>query len=421
MDELLLKKTKLEAAMLGSPADYAIRREYFAVLMQISYASFGSFFAHLPEIKTPVLFRGGTSDIWNLQQIFLLQWHDADFHYGDYGFPIPTPRRILDLAAYSGYTGVYFANRFPAAEILCIEPAEAIFAALRANTAAYPNISCERAAVWHERAVLHTAGNFLGDWGTHFGPPSGTSADIGASVPGYTIAELLERHGWPEVDLIKCSMQGDQTRVLGGPTRPWLDGVKMITTRPAAGVWSAGEMEALLAAFPDRDFVKTEENDDILVIQRRSPIIDTEASSLRLLPVLPQRRAFTLTNIVASHGFYQFGQTGIQLLANPPGSPPATVAFRLLLDGQSRFVAQLGTGPAPGGTSFRLRISSAASGSEIVAARHVLAANAEFGWSIGFDPLFGPHERLLSTERVASEDTAADATRRSFFSDARLL
>lgn len=74
MDELLLRKTNLEAAMLASPGDYDVRSQYFAVLMQISYSSFGSFFACLPEIETPLLFRGGTSDIWVLQQIFLLQW-----------------------------------------------------------------------------------------------------------------------------------------------------------------------------------------------------------------------------------------------------------------------------------------------------------------------------------------------------------
>jgi len=56
-----------------------------------------------------------------------------------------------------------------------------------------------------------------------------------------------------------------------------------------------------------------------------------------------------------------------------------------------------------------------------MAAQHMLEANTEFDWSVEFDPLFGPHQLCLSTERVAIVDSALDPDRRSFFDDPRLL
>src|ERR1043166_989968 len=131
--ELLTAKYRLEAEMQGNPNQHTLRAQYFEILNSISRSHLGSFFAVLPEITTPLLFRGASSDVWNLQQVFLGR---------QYGFEMPEPGKILDLGAYVGYTAVYFANRYPSASIISVEPPGSNFDTLIANTAAYPNIRC---------------------------------------------------------------------------------------------------------------------------------------------------------------------------------------------------------------------------------------------------------------------------------------
>src|SRR5260370_4785934 len=91
----------------------ALGSRYFDVLNTISRSYLGSVFAALPDITTPLLFRGSSSDVWNMQQVFLDRQYDVN---------IAEPRTILDLGAYVGYTAVYFANRFRTASIISVVP-----------------------------------------------------------------------------------------------------------------------------------------------------------------------------------------------------------------------------------------------------------------------------------------------------------
>jgi hypothetical protein len=105
----------------------------------------------LPEITTPLLFRGGSSDVWNMQQVFMNRQYDVE---------ILEPHKILNLGAYVGYTAVYFANRFPTASIISVEPPGSNFDTLVANTAAYPNIRCLPAALLRLNSSMENAKPF---------------------------------------------------------------------------------------------------------------------------------------------------------------------------------------------------------------------------------------------------------------------
>ena len=71
ISQLLCEKYQLEAEMRVDPNERTLRARYFDILNTISRSHFGSFFAVLPEVTTPLLFRGASSDVWNLQQVFL--------------------------------------------------------------------------------------------------------------------------------------------------------------------------------------------------------------------------------------------------------------------------------------------------------------------------------------------------------------
>jgi FkbM family methyltransferase len=412
IDGLLRSKYQLEAEMQADPNEHTLRSRYFDVLNTISRSCLGSFFAALPEITTPLLFRGSSSDVWNMQQVFLDRQYDVN---------IGEPRTILDLGAYVGYTAVYFANRFPTASIISVEPPGSNFDTLVANTAAYPNIRCFPAAVWHERADLALADCSYGDWGLSFMP--GNVGQPVENVPGYTITNILEMHGWNGVDLIKCSSHGGRVDTLLRPPPDWLGKTATIITRPGAQGWQAGDAEKLAAALPAAEFQRS--NHGPLVIFSRHSMefrpLEPPANTLHLIARTPQTRAFTLSNVKDRLGFYRFGYTGIQLTPNALGSPPASVAMRLKLTGHSRFDATIGTGQAPPSlVRFKVQIVDADTGTTALCAEHSLHENQTFDWNAQFAPAWGLYNVILSTENIEAQEAYQGMRQTAHFIDPRL-
>ena len=410
--ELLRDKHQLEAEMRADPNEHRLRSRYFDILHRISCSHLGSFFAVLPEITTPLLFRGASSDLWNMQQVFLDRQYDVE---------IPEPRRILDLGAYVGYTAVYFANRFPCASIISVEPPGSNFDTLVANTAAYSNIRCLPAAVWHERAELKLVDCSYGDWGMSFRP--GNAAGPEEKVPGYTITNILEMHDWKEVDLIKCSSEGGRVDTLLRPRPNWLDNTATVITRPGAQGWQAKDAEKLAEALPAAEFQRSSHGPLVIFsrrsLERRSTAPQT--NTLHLIEWAPQPRAFTLSNVKDRLSFYRFGYSGIQLAPNSPGSPPASVAMQLKLAGHSRFNARIETGKAPRSlVRFKVQIVDADTGAIALSAGHSLHENSRFDWEAKFTPAWGLCDVILSTENIEAEHGDATTRQTAYFIDPTL-
>ena len=393
--------------MCSKPDDWALRHEYFGVLEEISRSHLGCFYASLPEIATPLMMRASASDIWNLRQIFLEGDHEAEpYIYGDYAFAIPSPRRILNLGAYCGYTAVYFANRFPNAEITCVEPPGSNFEALRVNTAPYANIQCLAAAVWHERTTLQWSGPVFGDWGNQFTPTG--PAENGA-IPVYNISAILAMCGWDGADLIKCVVEGVQVDVLTPLDRPWFDRVSLVATKPPTGVWPRPDDESrLFAAFPDDTFERITNRNTVLAFRRRSTTNVPQTGdrwALPLVPVAPGLRAIHLANIDDRFGFYKFDHAGLSLAPNPPGTLPASFTCRLDLDHHDRFVARVITGPAlspSSGVVITLAIRDPLSGAAPIDEQLSVPSATDRVWSLHFTPLSGQRDITISAELVGS-------------------
>ena len=396
-------KRELETAMCSKPDDWTLRHEYFALLGEMSRSHLGSFYASLPEIATPLMLRASSSDIWNLRQIFLEGDHEAEpYVYGDYAFAIPPPRRILDLGAYCGYTAVYLANRFPDAEITCVEPPGANFEALRVNTAPYANIRCFAAAVWPVRTTLQWSGPVLGDWGNQFAP-AGPGED--GAIPAYGISDILAMRGWDGADFVKCVVEGVQVETLTAPGQSWLDRVSLVATKPPKGVWPNPDDESrLFAAFPDDTFERITNRNMVLAFRRRSNTNVPQLGdrlAVPLVPAAPGLRAIQLANIDDRFGFYKFDNAGLSLTPNPPGTLPASFACRVDLNHHERFLARVISGPALSPSSevtITLAIGDPLSGAPSIVERVTVSSATNRVWSLLFTPLCGAHEVTISAE-----------------------
>ena len=71
-------------------------------------------------------------------------------------YPGFEPRTVLDLGGNIGCSAVYFANRWPGAKIVVVEPVAPSFAILKHNTSFYPNVIPVHAAAhpWRETGRL---------------------------------------------------------------------------------------------------------------------------------------------------------------------------------------------------------------------------------------------------------------------------
>jgi FkbM family methyltransferase len=402
------EKLRLEALMRERPHDIALREAYFDCLTQISRSHLGAIFVKLPEIQASLMFRSATSDILNLTNIFSYAEDISKYIYGVYGFAMPEPRRILDIGAYCGYSAIYFAHRFPDAEIICIEPPGANFDTLVANTAVYANIQRIAAAVWPTHAEIVATGHHSGDWGNLYGEVKDSA--LQPTIPGYTIDEVLEMVGWDRVDFIKCQPENVVVDVLCSGERKWLRGVSCFCAIKPGGTWPrAGDDKRLEAEFPDALFRTTIHDNGLHVFIRRGAEAAAPAHdppSIPLIPPSPQNRLFSLVNLPDDDPprFYKFDYSSLHLVANPPGTPPATLKVPVPLNGQECFRTTLVTGPVESMVKFRVTLVAQTSGETILDAATELPRQSRLEWQVGFAPAHGLHEMTISAETMRGED-----------------
>jgi FkbM family methyltransferase len=97
---------------------------------------------HLKDIHEPIYLRGSLGDREVFRQVF------TDLQYSHECTQNLRPSLIIDAGAHIGLASVYFANQFPSARIIAIEPDKRNFDILLRNTRPYPNVTPICAALW---------------------------------------------------------------------------------------------------------------------------------------------------------------------------------------------------------------------------------------------------------------------------------
>ena len=388
----LLGKMELEAGMVATPHDQALRGRYFDLLQQFASTRTGLSHALLPELGHPLYLRCGSSDASNLAQIF---------RDNGYGFPMrATPRRILDLGAYAGYAAVYLARRFPQAEIACVEPSDDNFRLLTLNTAPYRRIRTIHAAAWHSKAMLGVGARYYGDWGTQF---QDKGPDVEKSVQGYAVPDLLEIAGWRGADLVKCDIEGSEYAVFADPSARWLELIDVLAIELHDNV-QPGAADSVAACFPPDLFERTKHGEADL-FQRRVPLTAIDpppARELHLINCEPGLFPFALRDVSrAAWGFFTFDGDSCQLHPNPPGEKPVRAVFPRTLDGQRRFMATVHHAGHPAAAIVFTLIVEAEDGAEIARAELALSAGERAPMNVNLPPVTGRHRFVLQTEMAA--------------------
>ncbi len=169
-------------------------------------------------------FGGNSSDLFIWHEIF----SDGEYEVVD----IVDPVWILDLGGNVGYAAVWFAKRYPKAQIITIEPENANFEILLANVCDEPRIHPIRAAVASAGAPRQVIMSTDGEWGgaglqtapVDENAETTDSLEVVDSVDG---ASILDRFGIERLDLMKIDVEGAEKDIFGS-SEPWIDRVDAI-------------------------------------------------------------------------------------------------------------------------------------------------------------------------------------------------
>jgi FkbM family methyltransferase len=159
-----------------------------------------------------VRMRFGTSDQCVYKEVVL----DEDYKF-DLGF---TPQVIVDGGANIGLSSIYYANRYPSAKIIAVEPEVSNFAMLERNVRPYKQITPIHAALWNHEGFIHLS-DPLGEpgawnkWGT-----TTSENGTGERVRAVSVRSLIDQFRLSKIDLLKVDIEGSEIELFS--TYDWL-------------------------------------------------------------------------------------------------------------------------------------------------------------------------------------------------------
>lgn len=166
----------------------------------------------LPGIKEPIfLRRNNKSDRITFREILLKKEYDIN------NTGIIDPRYIIDAGANIGLTSVFFANKYPEAKILSIEPDEGNFRLLTENTRNYINIKPIRSALWHQEEIITTIDKGFGDRGFIT-----EKSEEQTGLSAISVSGLMKKFSMTHIDILKIDIEGSEKEVFSSHYESWL-------------------------------------------------------------------------------------------------------------------------------------------------------------------------------------------------------
>ena len=170
-------------------------------------------------VRFPFYLRYKTSDIPTYRQVFIDD---------EYDFIVNTsPKVIIDAGANVGLASIYFANKYPDAKIIAIEPELSNFELLLKNVKKYKNITPLHLALWHKNEEINLVDPGLGKWGfmTENNDSNENSyGDVQHVVQAITVDEIIKDFELDSISVLKIDIEGAEREVFSD-TSSWINKV----------------------------------------------------------------------------------------------------------------------------------------------------------------------------------------------------
>ncbi|MEM7347878.1 MAG: FkbM family methyltransferase [Chloroflexota bacterium] len=160
----------------------------------------------------PFLVRANHSDPRLVVTIFLQKQYQTPYK--------DKIKLIIDLGGNIGYSAIFFAQQYPEATIVVLEPDITNYKILLKNVAPYPNILPLNQGVWWRKARLAVTNPNSASWGVQF-------AEANKGVEAVTIGSLLETYGQGKHTMIKMDIEGAEKDIFEKDTG-WISNILAI-------------------------------------------------------------------------------------------------------------------------------------------------------------------------------------------------
>jgi FkbM family methyltransferase len=219
----------------------------------------------VPGVLHPVYLRARTTDVSLCREIFLNDAYDSDF----FEPPQSVSRVIIDAGANVGLSAVFYANRFPNARIIAIEPEPSNYEMLKRNVVPYSNVTPVQAALWKENGPLRLFDTGGGNTAFQVGETNQLSAtEERGVVQAITLEKLMGRFGIAYIDYLKMDVEGAEKEIFEHAA-PWIDRVGTIAVELHDGMRSGCSESVRLAA---KDFPYQWQRGEITYFARKERV-----------------------------------------------------------------------------------------------------------------------------------------------------
>jgi FkbM family methyltransferase len=222
----------------------------------------------LPGYKAPIWLRPGTSDTLLLEHVLIRR----EYYLFEYLRPDP-PRVIIDGGAHAGFTAIYFANRYPEARILAIEPEPGNFSMLVRNTCTYPNVEPVRAALWPYKTALTITNPTIDPWTFRM---KECETDESGDFPVLTMRDVVDWAG-EQIGLLKLDIEGAERDLFSDDNLAWLEQVDAIVIEPHDWIES-GCSQALYRALSTWNFDQHVKGEHLFIVRIRPEDVPSEGT-----------------------------------------------------------------------------------------------------------------------------------------------
>ena len=208
--------------MLGALGIFRVAPVYLYSLLGAMRGTKHVIKLHLTDYDYPIFLRVPSSDPMVYRKIFIEKEYDFDVK--------SEPSVIVDAGANIGLAAVYFANKYPRATVIAIEPEQCNFEILEANVGPYPNIIPMQAALWNENGHVLVSDEGRGEWGfvtNAAGSAVVPSGPRSSAVSAVTLDKLISEYHFSHIDILKVDIEGAEKEVFSD-TSLWIDRVESI-------------------------------------------------------------------------------------------------------------------------------------------------------------------------------------------------
>jgi FkbM family methyltransferase len=239
-----------------------------------------TFSLHSKYAHYPLWCRPGSSDLDVFWQIFVCrEYRCLDL--------VVDPQFIVDCGANVGYASAYFLSRYPAAQVVSIEPDPENFAMLQQNIAPYSSrASALQTGIWSKKTGLVISEEPFGDNREWARTVREVRKNEAATLTAVDIGSLLDNSGFDRISILKIDIEGSEKEVFSSNFRQWIGRVDTIVIE----LHGDACREAFMQAISEEDFaisscdeltvcVRTHPNDARTASGNRSGLPETDTST----------------------------------------------------------------------------------------------------------------------------------------------